>query len=192
MKWILSLFILRRCLEDFRHSLLVMLHWAAGLAHDCVWVEVHTLFSLRTVQMCLFTGHYISRHAAWAQARYSIYISWSFIHSKGATKTPVWERVSKAFESTQGNIERTELSQSLKLGLNVACWEWHAVKKNWKKEAMTNRERAGSGLIPRSIHIFLLTRLPLLVNVLECNMLSLDPVCVDVSSMERFMCADVA
>ncbi len=77
-----------------------------------------------------------------------IYISWSFIHSKGATKTPVWERVSKAFESTQGNIERTELSQSLKLGLNVACWEWHAVKKNWKKEAMTNRERAGEWANP--------------------------------------------
>lgn len=86
-----------------------------------------------------------------------------------------------------------ELSQSLKSRLNGACWEWHAVKKKKekKRQGRIGNEK-GSGLIPQSIHILLLTPLPLLVNGLECNMLSLDPACVDVSSMERFMCADIA
>lgn len=75
----------------------------------------------------------------------------------------------------------------LKPGLNGACWEWHGIKKV-KKEVEMKR---GSGLIPWSIHILLLT-LPLLVNGLECNMLSLDPVRMDVSSTERFICVDVA
>lgn len=63
-------------------------------------------------------------------------------------------------------------------------------KKGEKRRQRRIGNEQGSGLIPQSIHILLLTRLPLLVNGLECNMLSLDPVCVDVSSMERFMCAE--
>jgi len=42
MLQILSLFILCKCLEDFRHSLPVMLHWDTSLAQDCVWVERFT------------------------------------------------------------------------------------------------------------------------------------------------------
>jgi len=52
---------------------------------------------------------------------------------KGPPKTPLCERVSKAFEYTLGNIKWMELSQSLKSGLNGSCWEWHAVKKKEKK-----------------------------------------------------------
>lgn len=65
---------------------------------------------------------------------------------KGPPKTPVCERVSKAFEYTLGNIKWMELSQSLKSGLNGSCWEWHAVKK--KKEAEMNREGEGEWANP--------------------------------------------
>lgn len=61
---------------------------------------------------------------------------------KGPPKTPVCERVSKAFEYTLGNIKWMELSQSLKSGLNGSCWEWHAVKKK-KKEKKGGREEQG-------------------------------------------------
>lgn len=69
---------------------------------------------------------------------------------KGPPKTPVCERVSKAFEYTLGNIKWMELSQSLKSGLNGSCWEWHAVKKKKrrKKEAEKNREGEGEWANP--------------------------------------------
>lgn len=63
----------------------------------------------------------------------------------------MWERVSIAFEDTLGNIKWTELSQSLKSGLNGSCWEWHAAKKKKKrrkKEAEMKREQEGEWANP--------------------------------------------
>lgn len=77
-----------------------------------------------------------------------IYIPWCFIHSKGATKTPVWERDSTAFESTQGNIERTELSQFEVRTKRCMLGMARCKKKRRKKEAVTNRERAGEWANP--------------------------------------------